>query len=84
MKATEPEVIIDADTCVDAVIARVGKRIVIALPLALGKPCHFVNALYRRAEADPELQLHIVTALSLNKLKARETVAPDHYRPLVN
>ncbi len=70
MKAVEPKVITDADTCVDAVIARVGKRIVMALPLALGKPCHFVNALYRRVEADPELQLHIVTALSLNRPKA--------------
>jgi acyl-CoA hydrolase len=70
MKAIQPEVITDADTCVDAVIARVGKRIVLALPLALGKPCHFVNALYRRAVADAELQLHIVTALSLNRPKA--------------
>jgi acyl-CoA hydrolase len=60
----------DADACVDAVIERVGKQIVLALPLALGKPCHFVNALYRRAQADPEVQLHIVTALSLNRPKA--------------
>jgi acyl-CoA hydrolase len=70
MQAVEPEVITEADVCVDAVIARVGKRIVLALPLALGKPCHFVNALYRRARADAELQLHIVTALSLNRPKA--------------
>jgi len=70
MQAAEPEVITDADSCVDAVIARVGKQIVLALPLALGKPCHFVNALYRRAVADAELQLHIVTALSLNRPKA--------------
>lgn len=70
MKAVEPEMITDADTCVDAVIARVGKRIVIALPLALGKPCHFINALYRRARTDPGLKVHIVTALSLNRPKA--------------
>jgi len=62
--------IADADACVDAVIARVGKHIVLALPLALGKPCHFVNALYGRARTDAELQLHIVTALSLNRPKA--------------
>ena len=69
MQTAEPEVITDADACVDAVIARVGKQIVLALPLALGKPCHFVNALYRRAVADAGLQLHIVTALSLNRPK---------------
>jgi acyl-CoA hydrolase len=67
MNAREPKVIADADACVDAVIERVGKRIVLALPLALGKPGHFVNALYRRTKADSSLQLRIVTALSLNR-----------------
>ncbi|HET8850790.1 MAG TPA: acetyl-CoA hydrolase/transferase C-terminal domain-containing protein [Marinobacter sp.] len=54
-----------AEAAVDAVINRVGKRIVLGLPLGLGKPVRFVNALYQRAQQDPELQLHIVTALSL-------------------
>ncbi|MCH8497136.1 MAG: acetyl-CoA hydrolase [Marinobacter sp.] len=53
------------DACVDAVIRRTGKHIVFGLPLGLGKPIHFANALYRRARQDPELKLHIVTALSL-------------------
>ena len=70
MNTIDPQIVNDANTCVDAVIASVGKEIVLALPLALGKPCHFVNAMYRRAAVDPELQLHIVTALSLNKPKA--------------
>ncbi len=54
-----------ADACVDRVIARVGKQITLGLPLGLGKPVRFVNALYQRAKDDPEIQLHIVTALSL-------------------
>jgi len=69
MNESMPRIITDADTAVEAVIERVGKKIVLALPLALGKPCHFVNALYRRAQSDPEIQLHIVTALSLNRPK---------------
>ncbi len=69
MNEQEPKVIRDADACADAVIERVGRQIVLALPLALGKPCHFVNALYRRAKADPTLRLHIVTGLSLNRPK---------------
>ena len=69
MNKRTPEIIADADAAAEAVIERVGKRIVLALPLALGKPCHFVNALYRRAQSDPEIQLHIVTALSLNRPK---------------
>lgn len=55
----------DANRCVDLVIERVGKRITLGLPLGLGKPVRFVNALYQRAKDDPEIDLHIVTALSL-------------------
>jgi acyl-CoA hydrolase len=53
------------EACVDAVLARVGKRIRLAAPLAIGKPNHLLNAFYRRAKADPSIDLHIMTALSL-------------------
>ena len=55
----------DANACVDRVIERVGKHITLGLPLGLGKPVRFVNALYQRAKDDPDIKLHIVTALSL-------------------
>ncbi len=55
----------NADACVDEVIRHVGKHIVLGLPLGLGKPVRFVNALYRRACEDSGIHLHIVTALSL-------------------
>ncbi|MDN6318572.1 MAG: acetyl-CoA hydrolase [Marinobacter sp.] len=55
----------DAERCVDEVIRRVGKTISLGLPLGLGKPIRFVNALYQRAKNDPEINLHIFTALSL-------------------
>ncbi|SFR55988.1 Acetyl-CoA hydrolase/transferase C-terminal domain-containing protein [Marinobacter gudaonensis] len=55
----------DVNACVDEVIRRVGKNITLGLPLGLGKPVRFVNALYQRAKDDPGIQLHIVTALSL-------------------
>lgn len=54
-----------ADAVVDAIIARVGKQIVLALPLGLGKANRIANALYARARADASLNLTIVTALSL-------------------
>lgn len=57
----------DADILVNALIARVGKHIVLGIPLGLGKPNHIVNALYRRAEQDPTLQLRILTALTLRR-----------------
>jgi acyl-CoA hydrolase len=57
----------DADEVADAIIARVGKQIVLALPLGLGKANHVANALFARAAADPSMHLRIFTALTLEK-----------------
>lgn len=65
MAASSKQRMDDADRCVDEVVRRVGKTITLGLPLGLGKPIRFVNALYRRAKEDPEINLHIFTALSL-------------------
>jgi acyl-CoA hydrolase len=49
----------------DAIIERVGKTIVLAMPLGLGKANHIANALYAKAVADPSIRLTIFTALTL-------------------
>ncbi len=54
------------DELVEAALSRLGRRLVVGLPLGLGKPNHLANALYRRAAADPSIDLEIVTALSLD------------------
>src|SRR6476646_8153574 len=51
----------DPDRVADAVIARVGKDIVLALPLGLGKANHVANALFARAASDASIRLHIFT-----------------------
>ncbi|HWF94313.1 MAG TPA: acetyl-CoA hydrolase/transferase C-terminal domain-containing protein [Xanthobacteraceae bacterium] len=56
-----------ADRLADAIIARVGKKIVLALPLGLGKANHVANALFARAAADSSISLRIFTALTLEK-----------------
>ena len=45
----------------------VGKSIVLALPLGLGKANHIANAIYARAAADRSIQLTIFTALTLEQ-----------------
>jgi acyl-CoA hydrolase len=55
----------DPDALADAIIAAVGRKIVLGLPLGLGKANHVANALYQRAVRDPALDLHIFTALTL-------------------
>lgn len=62
--ADAPNVLSQIDACVDAIIERVGREITLGLPLGLGKPLHLANALYRRAQQDRGLRLHIVTAIS--------------------
>lgn len=55
----------NVEQCVEDTIAAVGKELVVAAPLGLGKPVQLMNAFYRRAESDSSISLHIVTALSL-------------------
>lgn len=57
----------DVEACVDSILEGLGKKIVLGMPLGLGKPNHFVNELYRRAVEDSSIDLTICTALSLEK-----------------
>jgi len=78
-----PEAFDDVGECVEATLRRLGKRIVVALPLALGKPVPFVNELYRRAARDPSLELKIFTAFSLRKPQASGDVERRFLDPFV-
>jgi acyl-CoA hydrolase len=77
-----PEVFADVGHCVDAVLRRVGPRIVLALPLGIGKPNALVNEFYRRALRDPTIDLTILTALSLLKPVARSALEARLLTPL--
>lgn len=51
---------------VDKAIERLGRHLIVGLPLGLGKPNRLINAFYQRACSDSSIQLDIVTALSLD------------------
>lgn len=55
----------DVEKCVDLVLEHGAGRLRLATPLGLGKPNRLLNALYRRARADPGIELDVYTALSL-------------------
>ncbi|MCE5992240.1 acetyl-CoA hydrolase [Pseudomonas sp. KCA11] len=55
------------DQAVEQVLAHLPAHIHMGLPLGLGKPNAFVNALYARVRELPERQLTIYTALSLGR-----------------
>src|SRR2546421_511604 len=77
-----PEILDDVGHCVDAVLRRVGRVIVLALPLGIAKPTPLVNEFYRRALRDSSIDLTIVTALSLLKPVARSTLEARLLAPL--
>jgi acyl-CoA hydrolase len=62
-----PQSFDDVGEIVEEALRRVGKKIVLALPLGIGKPNLIVNEFFRRVRADRGLDLTIFTALSLRK-----------------
>ena len=77
MKHEDPEFIIDQ------IIEKVGKNVVVGTPLALGKPNHLLNALYNRVKNNPDLNLKIFTALTLDKPKGKSLLEKRFLGPMV-
>jgi hypothetical protein len=77
MLYSEPEAV------VDEILRDVGKRLVVGLPLGLGKANHIVNALYARAAADPSIKLTLFSALTLEKPKPASLLEARFGGPLV-
>lgn len=73
----------DTERAIDAVLAAVGNRIVLGIPLGIGKPNHFVNALYRRIKDSPAFHLKIITALSLEKPRGNSELEKRFLDPFV-
>jgi hypothetical protein len=82
--ARTPQGFESADRLADAIVEKVGKNIVLALPLGLGKADHIANALFARAVADPSLNLHIFTALTLEVPRARHEIERRFVTPLAD
>ena len=55
----------DAQACARHIVERLDGKIVMGLPLGLGKPPQLANALYALAKADSAISLKIFTALTL-------------------
>src|SRR6266436_3362049 len=74
----------DPDLLADAIIGRVGKSIVLAMPLGLGKANHVANALFARAAADPSIRLRIFTALTLEKPRGKGDLERRFLEPIAD
>jgi len=78
-----PQTFDDVAECVESTLARVGPRIVLALPLGIGKPNPLANEFYRRARRDPAIRLKIFTALSLRSPQWNGELERRFLQPMV-
>lgn len=78
-----PLMIDSIDACVDHVLDTTPGDIVLGIPLGVGKPNTFVNALYHRIKANPSRKLKIITALSLVKPVGKSELERHFLKPLV-
>jgi acyl-CoA hydrolase len=81
--AAAPQQFDDIGECVEATLRRLGPRLVIGAPLAIGKPNALLNEFYRRAARDPNVSLTLVTALSLNRPAGRSPLERRFLEPFV-
>lgn len=80
---TKPLLVDSIDACVDHVLDSIAGDIVLGIPLGVGKPNPFVNALYRRIKGNPLRKLRIITALSLEKPVGHSALEKHFLEPLV-
>lgn len=68
------------------IITRTCGRVVLGIPLGLGKPCQLVNALYRQVRDNPAHSLTIYSALSLTKpsLAGKKELEQRFLKPFVD
>ncbi|OPH82519.1 acetyl-CoA hydrolase/transferase C-terminal domain-containing protein [Nitrobacter vulgaris] len=79
-----PRIFTDPAAIVDDIIRETGSRLVVGLPLGLGKANHIVNALYRRAEADRNLDLTLFSALTLEKPRPSNELEKRFITPVID
>jgi acyl-CoA hydrolase len=77
-----PQMFADVGEIVDEALRRTGNRVVLALPLGIGKPNLIANEFFRRARADATLDLTIFTALSLRRPTGSSDLEKRFIEPL--
>src|SRR6516164_1580283 len=79
-----PNLFGDPEAIAEDIIRDVGKKLVVGLPLGLGKANHIVNALYARAAADRSIDLTFFSALTLEKPKPGNLLEARFIGPVID
>ena len=81
---TTPSAFSDPARAAQAIVDKVGRRIVLAVPVGIGKPNLLLNALYALAAADPSIKLRILTGLSLVRPRYKSDLERRFVAPLID
>ncbi|MCP4020235.1 MAG: hypothetical protein GY729_00195 [Desulfobacteraceae bacterium] len=84
MKKERPIYFNDPDELVEYVIDKVGLNITVGMCLGMGKPNHFINGLYKKAKHDQNLNLKLLTAISLEPPTWSNELEQRFMKPLVD
>src|SRR5215475_8364480 len=79
-----PKIFTDPEQIAEDIIRDVGTKLVVGLPLGLGKANHIVNALYARAAADRSIDLTFFSALTLEKPKPVNLLEARFITPVID
>jgi len=79
-----PNIFSDPEAIAEDIVRDVGTRLVVGLPLGLGKANHIVNALYARAAADRSIDLTFFSALTLEKPKPGSLLERRFIAPVID
>jgi acyl-CoA hydrolase len=80
--STKPAYYTDLEQCVQALLDKVGNKVVIAG--GFGRPVHIFNELYRRAVADPGIELTIITGASFCRPRGSSDLEKRFLDPFVD
>ena len=72
------------DVLVQDVTSKLNKKIVLVVPLGVGKPIKFLNTLYEYVKKNPSIELTILTALSLSKPIVKNSLGKKFIEPILD
>ena len=79
-----PKLFSSPEAIAEDIIRDVGPKLVVGLPLGLGKANHIVNALYARAVADRSIHLTFFSALTLEKPRPSNLLERRFISPVID
>lgn len=71
------------EECIETTLSRVGKNILLGMPIGVGKPTIIANEFYRRAKEDSSIKLKLLSGLTLETPSGKSDLEKRFIEPLV-